>query len=89
MDKSAESAGTLELYCRTLATELLGLEHIAEVAETQGYNKVPPRLIETVNAMTNRPRSRRSPHWIDWPKPAQALSANAKSNWPSSTAHQA
>ena len=48
-----EFAGTLELYCRTLATALLGLEHIANVAETQGYGKVPPRLIETVNAMTN------------------------------------
>lgn len=48
-----EFAGTLELYVRTLATALLGLEHIASVTETKGYGAVPNRLVESVNAMTN------------------------------------
>ena len=48
-----EFAGTLELYVRTLATALLGLEHIAKVTEEKGYGAVPNRLVESVNAMTN------------------------------------
>jgi hypothetical protein len=50
---SPEFAGTLELYIRTLATALLGLQHIERVVAEKGYGKVPPRLIDTVNAMTN------------------------------------
>jgi hypothetical protein len=48
-----EFAGTLDLYVRALATALLGLEYIAQVAAEKGYGKVAPRTIETVNAMTN------------------------------------
>ncbi len=45
--------GTLELYCRALATALMGLEYIAQVADEKGYGKIVPRTIETVNASTN------------------------------------
>lgn len=48
-----EFAGTLEIYVRTLATALLGLEHIANVTEAKGYGAVPNRLVESVNSMTN------------------------------------
>ena len=34
-------AGTLELYCRMLATALLGLAHIAKVTDERGYQIVP------------------------------------------------
>ena len=45
-----EFFGALELYVRTLATAMLGLEYIEQVVADKGYGKVPPRLVETVNA---------------------------------------
>ena len=41
------------MYCRALATALLGLAHIEKVTEQKGYGAVPNRLVESVNAMTN------------------------------------
>jgi hypothetical protein len=46
-------SGTLELYCRALATALMGLEYIAQVTAEKGYGKVAPRTIETCNGMLN------------------------------------
>ena len=46
-------SGTLELYCRALATALMGLEYIAQVTAEKGYGKVAPRTIETTNGMLN------------------------------------
>ena len=46
-------SGTLEQYCRALATALMGLEYIAEVSAEKGCGKVAPRTIETCNGMLN------------------------------------
>jgi hypothetical protein len=35
-------SGTLELYCRALATALLGLEYIAQVPADKGHGKIAP-----------------------------------------------
>ena len=47
-----EFAGTVDLYCRTLAVALMGLEWIEQTTAEKGYAKVPPRLIETTARMT-------------------------------------
>ena len=77
-----EFFGALELYVRTLATAMLGLEYIEQVVADKGYGKVPPRLIETVNAMTNTALRAGSLLGLDGRSKAQimALSASTESS---------
>ncbi len=77
-----EFFGALELYVRTLATAMLGLEYIEQVVADKGYGKVPPRLIETVNAMTNTALRAGSLLGLDARAKAQilALSASTESS---------
>ena len=80
-----EFFGALELYVRTLATAMLGLEYIEQVVADKGYGKVPPRLVETVNAMTNTALRAGSLLGLDGRSKAQimALSASTESSLPS------
>ena len=47
-----EFSHTVNLYVRTLAVALMGLEWIEQTTAEKGYAKVPPRLIETTARMT-------------------------------------
>ena len=72
-----EFFGALELYVRTLATAMLGLEYIEQVVADKGYRRVPPRLIETVNAMTNTALRAGSLLGLDGRSKAQIMALSA------------
>ncbi len=61
---------------------MLGLEYIEQVVADKGYGKVPPRLVETVNAMTNTALRAGSLLGLDGRSKAQimALSASTESS---------
>jgi hypothetical protein len=49
----AAFSGTVNLYLHCLATALRGFDYLLEVVEEDGFAAVPPRLLQSVNAVTN------------------------------------